>query len=305
MLSGVMNISPFNELSRDGQDLLKDNLRWEKHKIGERLYRQDELPTQVNLIGKGEARLLVESLNSGKLITLNKAQEGDLIGWAGLLRGEACETVQASTELETISIPSEIFIRLILTENNFDEYFGNQSNYQESWIVIQKYLEKFPYENKDLDAIVRNACRMVRLKKEKDDYRDENDYLLSTAQCNIASGSNVSRQEEAESINGFGLRKRILEIPKTWKEGYLNGRPSNINIKSREETRKLNVEKKDLYKLGILEADTIQDKDRYPILKGKGMVEEGLALVSMIARSLDLPMRKELCKKFLEQRKKR
>ena len=47
--------------------------------------------------------------------------------------------------------------------------------------------------------------------------------LLSTAQCNIASGSNVSRQEEAESINGFVLRKRILEIPKTWKEGYLNG----------------------------------------------------------------------------------
>ena len=59
----------------------------------------------------------------------------------------------------------------------------------------------------------------------------------------------------------------------------------------------MNVGKKDLYELGILEADRIHDKDRYPILKGKGMVEEGLALVTMIARSLDLPMRKELSQK--------
>ena len=34
------------------------------------------------------------------------------------------------------------------------------------------------------------------------------------------------------------------------------------------------------------------------------MVEEGLALVTMVARRLDLPMRKELCKKFLEQQEK-
>ena len=99
--------------------------------------------------------------------------------------------------------------------------------------------------------------------------------------------------------------KRILTIPKTWKESYLNGKSSDINSKSKEDTQKLNVGKKDLYELGILEADTIKDKDRYPILKGNGMVEEGLALVSMIARSLDLPMRKELCKKFLEQQEKR
>ena len=137
MLSGVLNLSPFSELSRDGQELLKHNLRWEKYKIGERLYRKDELPSQVNLIVKGEARLLVESLKNGKLITLSKAKEGDLIGWAGLLRGEACETVQASTELETISIPNEIFIRLILTEYNFDSYFSKQPNYQESWLSFK------------------------------------------------------------------------------------------------------------------------------------------------------------------------
>ena len=35
------------------------------------------------------------------------------------------------------------------------------------------------------------------------------------------------------------------------------------------------------------------------------MVEEGIALVEMVARKLELPMRKELCKKFLEQQEGR
>ena len=35
------------------------------------------------------------------------------------------------------------------------------------------------------------------------------------------------------------------------------------------------------------------------------MVDEGVAMVEMIARKLKLPMRKELCKKFLEQQNKR
>ena len=63
----------------------------------------------------------------------------------------------------------------------------------------------------------------------------------------------------------------------------------------------LNVGNKDLFELGLLEADSLTDKDQYPILKGRGMVEEGIALVEMVARRLDLPMRKELCKKFLQQ----
>ena len=65
----------------------------------------------------------------------------------------------------------------------------------------------------------------------------------------------------------------------------------------------LKVENKDLHELGILEEDNLTDKDRYPVLKGRGMVEEGIALIEMVARKLELPMRKELCKSFWSNRK--
>ena len=65
------------------------------------------------------------------------------------------------------------------------------------------------------------------------------------------------------------------------------------------------MQRTDLYKLGIIESEDIKEIDIYPVIKGKGMVDEGVAMVEMIARKLKLPMRKELCKKFLEQQNKK
>ena len=141
MMAGLLRVEPFSKLSKDGKEMLTDGLRWDKYTIGERIYRQDEMPSRLHFIVKGEARLLVESLESNSLITLRKIGEGTLIGWAGLLRGEACETIQTSMEVETISFPSEIFVRLALTEKNFAEYFKGKANEHECWAVFKKYLE--------------------------------------------------------------------------------------------------------------------------------------------------------------------
>ncbi|MDC3185815.1 peptidase domain-containing ABC transporter, partial [bacterium] len=299
-------IEPFSKLSKDGRELLKRDLRWEKYKIGERIYRQDEMPNNVNLIINGEARLLAESFKDKSLITLKKIGEGSLIGWAGLLRGEACETVQASKDVESISIPSEVFVRLILTEANFREYFSTKSNIHESWIVFKAYLEQFPYQNTKLDEIVMNACSLAKIMTNEDEYTEDCDYILSTAQYNNKAGSRVSKNTNLVNKNGFVFEKRIIKIDKNWKESYIRNSADNAVNNSKKNTNDLlNVGNKDLFELGILEADSLTDKDQYPILKGRGMVEEGIALVEMVARRLDLPMRKELCKKFLQQQEKR
>ena len=151
------------------------------------------MPSQVNFIISGEVRLLVESLEDDSLITINKLSEASLIGWVGLLRGEACETIQASTEVETIGINSETFVRLILTENHFREYFAKQTNVQETWLILRKYLKQFPYQSNELDNIVRNACAKAETKENLENYSLDHDYFLSTAQCNIDLGSNLSK----------------------------------------------------------------------------------------------------------------
>ena len=305
LLTGLDQVAPFNQLSTGGKELLKQNLCWNKFKIGHRIYRKDEIPSSVQYIVKGEVRLLVESLKDNSLITVTKAGPGCLIGWSGLLRGEACETTQTCDEVETISLPSEIFVELIKTEINFKKYFGEMTCKQESWLVLKKYIEKYPFQHQDLDKIVSSACAQVRIKKRSSAYNSENDYFLSTAQCNKDVGSRLSNDSEIAIKEGFPFEERIIEIKKGWSIVDYSSYNADLKNNYRDSGSKLNVRSKDLYELGILEGDSLSAKDLYPVLKGKGMVEEGLALIEMIARKLNLPMRKELCKKFLEQQKKR
>ena len=306
-MTGLAQIEPFCKLSRDGKELLKSQIKWSKYKIGDRIYRQDEMPNQVIFIVTGEVRLLVESFKDNSLMTLTKVREASLLGWVGLLRGEPCETIQVSKDVEAISIPSEVFVRLILTEREFKNYFETKSNEQESWIVLKKYLKQFPYQGDNLDQIVKDACSSVSVKKNDHEYSANYDHFLSTAQCSTEFGTLLSENIRLERNSGFAFDERVIVIKTNWKEGYLKNDSKNIENKD-SNTRKeeqLAVTSKDLYELGILEYDNLDDKDRYPIIKGRGIVDEGLALVEMVARRLELPMRKELCKKFLQQQEKR
>ena len=305
MLAGLVKVSPFNKLSNEGKNLLKSGLKWEKYQIGDRIYRQDEMPNQVHYIVSGEVRLLVRSFKDDSLVTIQKLSETSIIGWVGLLRGEACETIQASTEVEAISIKSEIFIQLILMESELREYFFQQTNTQESWEILRKYLEQFPYQSNDLDRIATNACVLAGIKKRNESYSQENDYFLSSAQFNISSGTKLSENTNLVKKNGFVFDERIIKIKNDWKTNYFKDNCSNDIDKTSNDGEQLNVSHKDLYELGILEHENITDQDRYPVTKGRGMVSEGIALVEMITRRLDIPMRKELCKKFLEQQEKR
>ncbi len=303
----MAQVKPFSELSNDGKELLKSGISWRKYEIGDRIYREDEMPDKVLFIVAGEVRLLVRSFRDNTLITLKKVGVGSLLGWAGLLRGQACETIQSSQDIEAISIPSEIFVRLILTEEAFRDYFKIKTNLQESWAVLKQYLKQFPYQNNNLDNIISSTCDSVDMKRDVEDYNENYDYLLSTTQCKAQFGTLISKDEELEKKNGFAFDERILKLRKNWKEQYIGENKDNDaeHIDNLQNDNQLSVESKDLYQLGILEYDNLNDKDLYPVIKGKGIVDEGIALVEMVARNLDLPMRKELCKKFLQQQEKR
>ena len=61
MMAGLLRVEPFSKLSKSGKEMLTDGFKVGKYTIGERIYRQDEMPSRLHFIVKGEARLLVES----------------------------------------------------------------------------------------------------------------------------------------------------------------------------------------------------------------------------------------------------
>ena len=235
------------------------------------------------MIIKGEARILVKSMEDNSLITIERKGQGSIIGWVGLLRGKACETIQVCKDIEAISIPSEVFVRLCITEQDFSQYFDERVDASETWDTLKEYFKKYPYQNKELDSIMKNACKTcsvnTRLSKTK-----EYENILSTDQCKMPMGSLVNSDDEIISKEGFVFKVRIIKLEKQWKQQFIK---ENSDIAKAEkgrllpENEQLQVKKTDLYKLGIIEKEDLKEKDIYPVIKGNGMVEEGVAVIEM------------------------
>ena len=132
--------------------------------------------------------------------------------------------------------------------------------------------------------------------------------ILSTDNCNWPGGHIIYIDENIEGKQGFVFKTRVIKLDKKWKEKYIQDKvdlPKAYKEQPKIKSEQLQVKRTDLYKLGIIESENVKEIDIYPVIKGKGMVNEGLAIVEMVARKLKLPMRKELCKKYLEQQQKK
>ena len=135
---GLLATPPFNRLSDTTKAELANAISVHEFEEGERLCREDELPTYDHLVIKGSVRLLTKSTRSEELITISKRGKGQYIGWVSLLRGDACETVQAMENTTVVSISGETFIKACLEETKFLEYFNTTTSVHESWKVLSK-----------------------------------------------------------------------------------------------------------------------------------------------------------------------
>ncbi len=92
-LSGV---SPFNQLSSTVARL-SGQFQLLRYRMGQAILVRETLPACVAILYEGQARLLGYAQKSIPE-TLQLLQPGAILGWAGLIRGVACETAIASTE---------------------------------------------------------------------------------------------------------------------------------------------------------------------------------------------------------------
>ena len=299
------NVEPFSLLSPEGLNLVQAELKNNHFEIGERIYREDETPSVIHYIVKGEARVLVKPKSNSILTTAGKIGSGEIIGWVGLLRGESCETIQVCDDLETLSISSGLFVKLCCSEHNFLNYFNTKFNLSEAWITLERNLEIFPLQSDLIDKAIRKGIEIAKVTTSIGSKNDK-EYILSSNYCNKPVGTRVDAHDDIKVEKGLIFPPRVIEISKRWKESLPEDsqfKKANNMLQGKTEDT-LSVDRTDLYKLGIIEYEDQEDVDKYPVITGNGIVNEGVAVIEMITRRFKLPMRKELCKD-LEQQKQR
>ncbi len=84
------------------------------------------MPTQIAILYEGNARLLARDPRTQETTTLQRLQPGDIMGWAGLVRGVPCETITASTDTLCLVLPAADFKTLLEQEPTFATIFQNQ-----------------------------------------------------------------------------------------------------------------------------------------------------------------------------------
>jgi ATP-binding cassette, subfamily B, bacterial HlyB/CyaB len=134
--SFIADLVPFNQLSPAAlADLLRQSSPL-RYRMGHLMLAREKLPAQILVIYEGKARLLGYESGSQMPVTLELLQPGAVIGWAGLMRGVACETVIASEETICLTIPAPVFLQLLEKAPAIARHFRDQPSIVELFDLL-------------------------------------------------------------------------------------------------------------------------------------------------------------------------
>lgn len=86
----------FEQLPAEALQALAQKCQMVRYRVGQPLLVREAMPTQVLIIYQGKVRLLGFDHRQQRPVSLQLVEAGEVLGWAGLVRGIPCETAIAS-----------------------------------------------------------------------------------------------------------------------------------------------------------------------------------------------------------------
>lgn len=130
------SLPPFQQLGRERLRYWAEQCQRVRFQLGQPMLRSDTLPYQFMVIQEGQARLLGTDPVNFQPITLQTLKPGDMLGWAGLVRGLPCEQVMASVETICLAMPAPVFLALLEQELSLADYFYRQVSPAEVYEIL-------------------------------------------------------------------------------------------------------------------------------------------------------------------------
>ena len=299
-------IKSYFDLRTDILESIADDLIPLSLEPGEKLCDFNEDVPGVFFIIKGKLRLLDKS-NSGEIFTLKTFSEGKYIGAIQLLSGVLGLSIAASNNVNGFLLPANKFIKLILKEKNFLNYFSLVDSI-EFYSALRNNRDFQKYESKILlnwtKKELSNPIKILNSHTGENHFNQDRDIWLISS-CNVKDLSSgqflkAPRHFTVEGLIPARLIPLSLDLQKklnSFKE------KSNKNI-CEEEYQKRNSESD----LRVSQLEALEDwygrlnkNNNYPHTGGKGILYEILACLRMLSQFYDLPFRKDLLRKVISE----
>ena len=292
----------FVGLSIEEIDFFKKNIKEISFKPGEPINDLNTLPEGIIFILEGKLRLIAYDQKK-EPFSLETYEKGEIAGSQQLIRGCMDQILTASTKAKCQVLPAKLFLEL-LSSKNIDNKIISKVSASELFDIAKKSKISNNLSDDELFSWAKLVCSNKKLKVLN---LFENDINPSTLKKNyLVSSSNIKNHAPGsviENIDGLEimgkLPARLIEMPTIW--------PPTINqSKSKDKDQNLDDHNEKNKKVEYLQKEALEDwygrlrdDGTYPHLKGKGALEEPFSCLRMLARHFDLPFRKDVIQRIL------
>ena len=321
----VSTWEPFAKLPQAAQAALAESLQALQLRPGQKLYDYDTLPPGVALLAKGQMRLL--ALDEQEVpFTLRRLGPGDTAGAIGLLRGTTGQALAASQPSQLWLMPQQAFLKAVLENPSLQQALA-QPNFEELYAVAAASPSPRTPRRRDLRDWASNQL---------EEALEEQQVLLLPSGEHQFGSSWGPWLVSSSNVAGVSPGDELLGPLKVTVKGKL---PARLLAKAgatppmeRPPVMVLSPdageEEPEQAEAELLEPDwqessaaivaverqqealedwygRLGDDGTFPHLSGEGPIEAPMAALRMLARYFDLPFRKDVLTRILEDQVRR
>jgi HlyB family type I secretion system ABC transporter len=151
---------PFAQLPDQAIADLTEQAQFVRYRMGQTVLMREQMPAQITVIYTGQIRLLGYDPQTKMPITLRLLEIGELVGWAGVLRGKSCETAIASVDTVCLQIPIAFFQKMVAKHTQLEAAYVYTAQLIEVYDLLGQVLQ----EKANSDALM-SACGASDLKE--------------------------------------------------------------------------------------------------------------------------------------------
>ena len=276
-------------------------------KPGEFLYDFTYLPKGIVLINEGTLRLVGKN-EKNDLISIYKFKRNEIACAETILIGKKGTALIAADNVKGLFLKTDIFINLLFKNDKFRNLFTKISKEEYFYLAESSKITSSFESNKLL-----NWAKLQSNKKDKaitinpGIFKVPNfkkNWIISSCNVNNHNFGDVIEADKIITVKG-DLPARIIPIPENWppsNDKDLMIKPNKELIEQKNDEKEQIPQNNQFEKIKSLEDiyGRIDSDKSFPFEKGKGLVNEPLACFRMLSLYFDIPFRRDLIKKILQ-----
>jgi len=303
---------PFNQLGEAAITELAEKMQPWRYRLGQVIYRRGKMSPNISILYEGRARIIGYDPRTQMPINLQLLEPGAVMGQVNLLRGVACETAIASTEVICLTLKNQDFRDLLVKYPQLQREFKDQCSLVEAFDLLGHELEEQAIGEGNLKELALEAQENVEVKNiapnELATLDKSKVWFLSGGKLgDWEIGSRVAKSQEMAGVQGarlIGFPVEQLENHQTSSQVQdsfpIQDQAGEAEENEREEIpyapTKLEVEQPQ-----VEETTTKKLDQEYPFFGGETPSEAGIAIFKMLSKHLGMPFRKDAIVRVVEE----